>query len=144
MRLCVHVRRLTQGCLARPQLESTVRTDCVLATTTTAFSIAEVASGCAHPERVRLHCALRWPPASLADAPARRRVPQVVGTHHFFPVPRMPVVEVAAHAGTSAEAVALALRMVRAQERTPLLVKDVPGFFINRCVRASRAAPHVR
>ncbi|MFL9593010.1 fatty acid oxidation complex subunit alpha FadJ [Aeromonas schubertii] len=56
----------------------------------------------------------------------------VVGLHYFSPVDKMPLAEIIPHAGTSAETVATTLAFARAQGKTPIVVKDEAGFYVNR------------
>ena len=44
----------------------------------------------------------------------------------------MPLAEIIPHAGTSAETVATTLAFARAQGKTPIVVKDEAGFYVNR------------
>jgi len=81
--------------------------DTILATNTSSLSVDAIAEGLPHPERV-------------------------CGFHFFNPVKRMPLVEVVRGVRTSeatvAEMAALALRL----GKTPVVVRDVAGFLVNR------------
>lgn len=79
----------------------------IFATNTSSLPIQQIAEGAARPE-------------------------QVLGLHYFSPVDKMPLVEIIPHAGTSAAAVATALKLARAQGKTPIVVKDQAGFYVNR------------
>ena len=79
----------------------------ILATNTSALSIAEIAS---------------------ATTAANR----IIGFHFFNPVHRMELVEVVSGAGTSAEVVARAVRFAQRIGKVPVVVKDSPGFLVNR------------
>ncbi len=57
---------------------------------------------------------------------------QVVGLHYFSPVDKMPLAEIIPHAGTSPATVATALKLARAQGKTPIVVQDQAGFYVNR------------
>ena len=57
---------------------------------------------------------------------------QIVGLHYFSPVDKMPLAEIIPHAGTSAETVATTIAFARAQGKTPIVVKDEAGFYVNR------------
>jgi 3-hydroxybutyryl-CoA dehydrogenase len=81
--------------------------DTVLATNTSTLSITEIASAARYPERV-------------------------VGTHFFNPVPVMRLVEVVKGARTSEEVVKKSTNFCEAVGKTPIVVKDVPGFIVNR------------
>jgi 3-hydroxyacyl-CoA dehydrogenase/enoyl-CoA hydratase/3-hydroxybutyryl-CoA epimerase/enoyl-CoA isomerase len=52
--------------------------------------------------------------------------------HFFNPVPVMPLVEVVQGRETSEQAVATAVAWSLAMRKTPIVVKDVPGFLVNR------------
>ncbi|HSM50692.1 MAG TPA: 3-hydroxyacyl-CoA dehydrogenase NAD-binding domain-containing protein, partial [Thermoanaerobaculia bacterium] len=79
----------------------------VLASNTSTLPIAELARGLARPDRV-------------------------LGLHFFSPVHRMPLVEVVRHPATSDAAVARALAFVRGLGKTPVVVRDGPGFYTTR------------
>ena len=89
------------------QLAEQVSAECILATNTSSLSVTEIAAGVPHPERV-------------------------VGMHFFNPVKKMPLVEIVLGEQTSREVAlstaALAVRL----GKTPVLVKDVAGFLVNR------------
>ncbi len=57
---------------------------------------------------------------------------RVVGMHFFNPVHLMKLVEVVRHAGTDASAVATAVGLAAAWGKTPITVKDSPGFASSR------------
>jgi enoyl-CoA hydratase/long-chain 3-hydroxyacyl-CoA dehydrogenase len=67
-------------------------------------------------------------------AEASKRPHQVIGMHYFSPVPMMPLLEIIPHAGTAPEVIASAIDVGSRQGKTTLIVKDVPGFFVNRCL----------
>lgn len=54
--------------------------------------------------------------------------------HYFSPVPMMPLLEIIAHDGTAPEVASAAMEVGSRQGKTPIFVKDVPGFFVNRCL----------
>ena len=58
----------------------------------------------------------------------------VIGIHYFSPVQKMPLVEIIPHKDTSDLTISTAYDIVSRQGKTPILVKDVPGFFVNRCL----------
>lgn len=88
-------------------LAATVRDDALVATNTSAISIASLAGSVTRSERF-------------------------LGMHFFSPVDRMPLVELIPHAGTSAEATARAAAIVRQLGKVPVVVGDAPGFFTSR------------
>lgn len=81
--------------------------DCILATNTSALPIHELAEVVTNPGRL-------------------------VGLHFFNPVPRMPLVEVVRAPSTSKQTLATAIRFVQRIGKTPVVVKDSPGFLVNR------------
>ncbi|MBX3737629.1 MAG: enoyl-CoA hydratase/isomerase family protein [Candidatus Didemnitutus sp.] len=89
------------------QLEQRAGPQTVLATNTSALSIDAIAGGLANPTRV-------------------------VGIHFFNPVHRMQLVEIVRGPRTSAAALDTALTFVKGIGKLPVLVKDSPGFLVNR------------
>ncbi len=89
------------------ELEGLTPPETILATNTSALSIREIGDGLAHPERV-------------------------LGLHFFNPVGRMPLVEVIHGPATSDQALATALRFVVDHGKLPVVVRDSPGFLVNR------------
>jgi 3-hydroxybutyryl-CoA dehydrogenase len=70
------------------------------------------------------------PLAALAGA---LRAPQrFVGLHFFSPVPAMKLVEVATTARTYPSAVERAHELVKALDKTPVMVSDTSGYIVNR------------
>ncbi|HEY0924596.1 fatty acid oxidation complex subunit alpha FadJ [Rheinheimera pacifica] len=60
------------------------------------------------------------------------RPENVIGLHYFSPVDKMPLVEVIAHETTSAQTIATTVAFARKQGKTPIVVKDGAGFYVNR------------
>jgi 3-hydroxyacyl-CoA dehydrogenase/enoyl-CoA hydratase/3-hydroxybutyryl-CoA epimerase len=89
------------------ELARHVRADTVLASNTSSLSVAKIGAKTPHPERV-------------------------VGMHFFNPVHKMPLVEVIAAPGSDPAAVATVFAFTRRLGKTPVLVKDAPGFLVNR------------
>lgn len=72
---------------------------------------------------------------SIADLSKSAPSPdRFVGLHFFHPVDKMDLVEVVSHPESSREALARALDFVLKLGKTPLMVKDGPGFVVNRLV----------
>jgi 3-hydroxyacyl-CoA dehydrogenase len=88
-------------------LEERVRPEAILATNTSALSVTEIGRGLRHPARV-------------------------VGLHFFNPVHRMKLVEVARGELSSDVAVATAVAFVQRIGKFPVVVRDQPGFLVNR------------
>ncbi len=72
------------------------------------------------------------PITSLAETSLRPE--QFIGVHFFSPVERMNLVEIIMGGKTDAKALATAMDFVRAIRKTPIVVNDCRGFYINRCV----------
>jgi 3-hydroxyacyl-CoA dehydrogenase/enoyl-CoA hydratase/3-hydroxybutyryl-CoA epimerase len=70
------------------------------------------------------------PISQIAAAAARPE--NVIGLHYFSPVEKMPLVEVIAHEKTSPETIATTVAFARKQGKTPIVVKDGAGFYVNR------------
>lgn len=88
-------------------LEARIAKNCVIATNTSSLSATEMAKRLEHPERF-------------------------VGLHFFNPAYQMPLVEVVPTEFTSATTMAKALAFVSQLGKTPVIVKDKPGFLVNR------------
>jgi len=67
-------------------------------------------------------------------AKVSQRPKNFIGIHFFSPVDRMMLVEVILGKKTSDKALAVALDYVRAIKKTPIVVNDTRGFYVNRCV----------
>jgi len=91
-------------------LDAAAADDVVLATNTSALSVAAIASATAHPERV-------------------------LGLHFFNPAPVMRLVELVPHKGTARIAIDQAARLVTSWDRTVVRSTDTPGFIVNRVNR---------
>ena len=61
-----------------------------------------------------------------------KRPPQVVGMHFMNPVPVMPLVEVIRGLETHEATIGKVVEVVKALEKTPVVVNDAPGFVSNR------------
>ena len=79
----------------------------ILATNTSSLSVTEMATGVPRPENF-------------------------VGMHFFNPVNKMPLVEVIRGPKTSDEAVTTIFELSKKMGKTPVVVKDGPGFLVNR------------
>ena len=88
-------------------LERVVGPECLLATNTSALSVTAMAEGLAHPERV-------------------------VGLHFFNPVAVLPLVEVVRTPATDDATLATAWALVRRLGKRGVVVRDSPGFVVNR------------
>jgi 3-hydroxyacyl-CoA dehydrogenase/enoyl-CoA hydratase/3-hydroxybutyryl-CoA epimerase len=63
-----------------------------------------------------------------------KRPKNFIGIHFFSPVDKMMLVEIILGRKTSDKALAVALDYVAAIKKTPIVVNDTRGFFVNRCV----------
>ncbi|WP_153446617.1 fatty acid oxidation complex subunit alpha FadJ [Vibrio algicola] len=88
-------------------IETHAKQGVIFASNTSSLPIAKIAQGAAHPENV-------------------------IGLHYFSPVDKMPLVEVIPHEGTSDEVIATTVKFARKQGKTPIVVKDKAGFYVNR------------
>jgi 3-hydroxyacyl-CoA dehydrogenase/enoyl-CoA hydratase/carnithine racemase len=89
------------------ELEEIVSPECVLATNTSSLSVTEMAAGLTHPERV-------------------------VGFHFFNPVALLPLLEVIRGERTDDATLATAFAVGKGLKKSAVLVKDAPGFVVNR------------
>jgi 3-hydroxyacyl-CoA dehydrogenase/enoyl-CoA hydratase/3-hydroxybutyryl-CoA epimerase len=89
------------------ELDKAVGPDCILASNTSALDIDELASVVSRPERV-------------------------VGLHFFNPVEKMPLVEIVRGQQTSDATINAALSLAKKTGKVPIVVKNRPGFLINR------------
>jgi len=89
------------------RLAAAAPADAILASNTSSLSIAGIAEGLPHPERV-------------------------VGMHFFNPVHIMKLVEVVVHEGTSDAARDAVLEVARSMGKDPIVVQDSPGFASSR------------
>lgn len=63
-----------------------------------------------------------------------KRPGQFIGIHFFSPVEKMMLTEVILGKETGDKAIAVALDYVAAIKKTPIVVNDTRGFYVNRCV----------
>jgi 3-hydroxyacyl-CoA dehydrogenase/enoyl-CoA hydratase/carnithine racemase len=89
------------------ELEAVVSPEAILATNTSSLSVAEMAAGLEHPERV-------------------------VGLHFFNPVAVLPLVEIIRTPDTDDASLATAWETTKTLRKRPVLVKDAPAFVVNR------------
>jgi len=59
---------------------------------------------------------------------------RIAGMHFFNPVPKMPLVEVVAGHGTTADTMDKTCALAASWGKYPIIVADRPGFLVNRCL----------
>jgi len=74
--------------------------------------------------------------SALASYLSPERRPRFLGTHYFSPVSRMRLVEVIPQFDTAEDSVERAMAYCRDADKTPIRVKDVVGFAVNRVLHA--------
>lgn len=89
------------------ELEAEIPNDCIVATNTSTLSVTEMQSVLSHPGRM-------------------------AGFHFFNPVDRMPLVEVIRGEATDEAVVSDLVSLAHRLGKTPVVVKDGPGFLVNR------------
>ena len=89
------------------EFECEARPEAIFATNTSSYTLADIAAKGTHPERC-------------------------VGLHFFNPVARMQLVEVVRAPFTSDRALAQACGVAKKLGKFPLVVRDGPGFLVNR------------
>jgi len=89
------------------ETEAHLSENCIIASNTSSLSISEMQTAARRPENV-------------------------AGFHFFNPVSKMPLVEVIAGAKSSPETVATLFELAKKLGKTPIVVKDGPGFLVNR------------
>lgn len=88
-------------------VEANAKTSTIFATNTSSLPIQKIAAKAARPENM-------------------------IGLHYFSPVEKMPLVEVIPHQTTSQETIATVVALAKKQGKTPIVVKDCAGFYVNR------------
>ena len=89
------------------ELESYVKEDCLLTSNTSSLSIEEMSKALKNPGRF-------------------------AGLHFFNPVNKMPLVEIISHERATKETIDTLVKWVLDVKKTPIVVKDGPGFLVNR------------
>ena len=70
------------------------------------------------------------PIGQIAEQAARPE--NVIGLHYFSPVDKMPLAEIIPHAKTSDQTISTTVALAKKQGKTPIVVKDMAGFYVNR------------
>lgn len=76
------------------------------------------------------------PISTLAACLPQERRANFIGTHYFSPVTRMKLVEVISGFETASGTADAAMSLLRAIDKTPIAVKDVAGFAVNRMLHS--------
>ena len=80
------------------------------------------------------------PITSLAETSLKPE--NFIGVHFFSPVEKMMLTEIIMGEKTNANALAAAMDFVRAIKKTPIVVNDCRGFYVNRCVMRYMVEAH--
>lgn len=88
-------------------IESHCKEDVIIATNTSSLSVTEMANHAKRPQNV-------------------------IGMHYFSPVPKMPLLEIVKTEYTSESVIASCYALGIKQGKTCIVVKDGPGFYVNR------------
>ena len=91
------------------EVERHVSKDALLLTNTSSLSVSDQQAGLKHPGRV-------------------------AGLHFFNPAPKMPLVEVVAGTKSTKKSVQITAALAARWGKFPVVVKDKPGFLVNRCL----------
>ncbi len=89
------------------EVEKYVKDDCILTSNSSSLSIEEMSKALRDPSRF-------------------------AGLHFFNPVNKMPLVEIITHERVDKKVVDTLLKWVLEVKKTPIVVKDGPGFLVNR------------
>lgn len=89
------------------QTAAAMRSDAIIVTNTSSLSVTEMSKGHPHPE-------------------------YFAGMHFFSPVHKMPLVEVIRGEKSSDETIATVFELAKKMGKMPVVVKDGPGFLVNR------------
>ncbi len=93
------------------KLDEYTKPETILATNTSSLSVTEIATATKRPDKV-------------------------IGTHFFNPVYTMKLVEIVLGEKSSEETIKTAIEFSKTLDKTPVRVKDSPGFIVNRILGA--------
>lgn len=93
------------------EIEGYVRSDCLLTTNTSSLSVEEMSKALKDPSRF-------------------------AGLHFFNPVHKMPLVEIITHEKVDQKVIDTLVKWTLDAKKTPIVVKDGPGFLVNRILGA--------
>ncbi len=89
------------------EIEANCKEDVIIASNTSSLSLTEMSEAATRPE-------------------------QVIGMHYFSPVPKMPLLEIVKTDKTADHVIASCYDFGVKQGKTVIVVKDGPGFYVNR------------
>lgn len=89
------------------EIETQAKESTIFASNTSSLPIGNIAKKAARPENV-------------------------IGLHYFSPVDKMPLAEIIPHEGTSDQTISTTVAFAKKQGKTPIVVKDKAGFYVNR------------
>lgn len=89
------------------EIESKAKESTIFASNTSSLPIGNIAAKAARPENV-------------------------IGLHYFSPVDKMPLAEIIPHEKTSDQTISTTVAFAKKQGKTPIVVKDKAGFYVNR------------
>ena len=89
------------------EIEKNAKNSTIFASNTSSLPIGKIAANAARPENV-------------------------IGLHYFSPVDKMPLVEIIPHDTTSDQTISTTVAFAKKQGKTPIVVKDKAGFYVNR------------
>lgn len=89
------------------EIEQQTKATTIFASNTSSLPIANIAAKAVRPENV-------------------------IGLHYFSPVDKMPLAEIIPHQGTSDKTISTTVAFAKKQGKTPIVVKDKAGFYVNR------------
>ncbi|PHR85713.1 MAG: fatty acid oxidation complex subunit alpha FadJ [Colwellia sp.] len=89
------------------EVEQQAKTSTIFASNTSSLPINKIAAKAARPENI-------------------------IGLHYFSPVDKMPLVEIIPHESTSDKTISTTVAFAKKQGKTPIVVKDKAGFYVNR------------
>lgn len=89
------------------EIEKNAKDSTIFASNTSSLPIGNIAAKAARPENV-------------------------IGLHYFSPVDKMPLVEIIPHETTSDQTISTTVAFAKKQGKTPIVVKDKAGFYVNR------------
>jgi len=111
-------------------------TEAVFEKLATKQAVLETLDAVCHPGCVLASNTSTLPISSLGAVLAPERRARFLGTHYFSPVSRMQLVEVIPGFQTTTETTLQVIELLRKVGKTPVWVKDVAGFAVNRLLHA--------